>query len=162
MSQNINSSGVGSVNKVSAVPNDIANNWHAQTLTSQFLITSGLNKSPKGTGPTVPTPMHQTYDIKSDQSLNAEEQLQRLTVSKGRNNKNLKFYENHKFDVSDKDISPTNYRLDSQNSTNKQKETRNKHIDYQASPKNFKIGSNKKIASPQPKNKINSSDHSPY
>lgn len=39
---------------------------------------------------------------------------------------------------------------------------RNKNIDYQASPKNVKIGSNKKLASPEPKNKMNSSDNSPY
>lgn len=128
-------------------------------------MTNGFQRAPQELAP---TPLPRAEDLHSDQSMSAEERLQRLSIGRDRKAKNQKAYgDNHNNESVDDAASPLFNRLDSQNSYRNQKQAQSKIkqnslINAQAS--------NTQLVSPQSKRNlgvynvkhVNLTDNSPY
>ena len=97
--------------------------------------------------------MPRAEDLNSDQSLNTEDRLQRLTVSKGRGPKRHHAYENNKSESPDEAASPLIHRLDSHHSYRKQREPRTK-VHQAGSPMNMPASNKAQLVSPQSKRQL--------
>lgn len=98
-------------------------NNQQQPLNAQFQFAHGLQKTPHAHAVRGgPTPLPKAEDSNSYQSVNTEERLQRLSMSKDRQNRVQKTQE-YANESMDEPSSPLIHRLDSQNSFRNNKQT---------------------------------------